>query len=339
MDIQYLFPNLYQRSALATTTGRNTLVLPSNLIIGLGSATVIKQVATSIALNTAENWDSAYQSYATPATRAGKDVCVYVVSGGNFLLSPLTTNPTGYNNTTSRKIGGFHCLCLDAGTIAFHSLTGYLTGDIIPYSMWDLNFKPSCPSPSGMVYSAYAGLWVDIYLQSGTGTSTASAFNGTITDTRIWNDHVDDFAAVGKRMLSDAEFQAIAEGSNQKTNILGSADPVTTGAHVDTASRRMISNIGCEDCCGVTYQWLLDTQFKIGGLVDPTVDPAFSWYAIPGNKGSLYRQGTTGDAKLLAGGFWSAGSYCGSRSRYADGVRWFANSSIGSRGCAIGINK
>ena len=86
-----------------------------------------------------------------------------------------------------------------------------------------------------MVYCAKLDLWVDIYLQSGTGASTASVPGATITDTRIWNDHVDDLAAVGKVLLDDSEFQIVAEGSNQKTNIAGSADPVTTGGHRDTA--------------------------------------------------------------------------------------------------------
>jgi hypothetical protein len=55
------------------------------------------------------------------------------------------------------------------------------------------------------------------------------------------------------------------EGSNQKTNILGSADPVTTGPHIDTAGRRMISNIGLEDGCGVMNQWLSDQSYRFDG--------------------------------------------------------------------------
>ncbi len=51
------------------------------------------------------------------------------------------------------------------------------------------------------------------------------------------------------------EFVAASLGANQGTNITGSADPGTTGGHTDTAGRRMISNVGCEDCCGVLFQW------------------------------------------------------------------------------------
>ena len=159
------------------------------------------------------------------------------------------------------KLGGFHCECLNIGTISGHPLTGFLTGDIVPMSVWDLGHRPTC-SPAGMAWCDQAKLWVDIYLQSGTGASTASVFGGTITDTRTWNDHVDDLSAVGKVLLDDGEFQVVAEGSNQKTNITGSVDPVTTGGHVDTASRRMVSNFGLEDCCGVMFQWLRDQSYR-----------------------------------------------------------------------------
>jgi hypothetical protein len=228
------------------------------------------------------------------------------------------------------KLGGFHCECLNIGTISNHPLTGFLTGDIVPMSVWDQLHRPTC-SPDGMAWCDQAKLWVDIYLQSGTGASTASVFGGTITDTRIWNDHVDDLFAVGKRMLDDSEFQVVAEGSNQKTNITGSVDPVTTGGHVDTASRRMVSNFGLEDCCGVMHQWLRDQSYRND---DASYLGTWSYYTIPGNKGSFYKQGGAGDVKLLAGGNWSNGTTCGSRCRFAYIYRWNALTTLGSRGCA-----
>jgi len=107
-----------------------------------------------------------------------------------------------------------------------------------------------------------APIWVMIYLASGTGSSTLSVNGATISDTRDWMSFADDFAAIGCRPMEDDEFQAIAAGSNEETTIAGSADPVTTGGHLDTASRRMISNIGCEDCCGALYQWLRTQSFQ-----------------------------------------------------------------------------
>lgn len=353
-----------------------------------------------------------------------------------------------------------------------NKLEGFLAGDILPDSIWDLKHKPREASPEGMVYSDQIGKWVDIYLASGTDTSTASVNGGTISDSRTWLNFVDDGAAVKKRLLRDMEFQAIAAGSNEQTNITGSADPVTTGGHVDTLSRRMISNIGCEDCCGAMYQWLdeqsyqcnpdgtvttasktttithaaspggnpiyvkylatgepylccnmasaaadkwvtFGTDYKVliqhdanaavGGLqvyfdedatqpgrllaalarlktsYVPTNNPsymlqitynvapatpgvavtyddgadnrleftsptstngtldlalnsqAFSFKTIGGSKGQLYSQGTYGDVKLYAGGCWPAGSYAGSRCRFAGSYRWSTAAGLGGR--------
>jgi len=156
-------------------------------------------------------------------------------------------------------------------------------------------------------------------------------------------------------MLEDDEFQAIAAGSNEETNIAGSADPVTTGGHLDTAGRRMISNIGCEDCCGVLWQWLRTQSYRFDGAANHThqvvvsgnpetvtsdnpsgdVAPTFTYYDLPGAKGSLYKQGTYGDIKLLAGGYWAFATPSGSRSRYAGhSYRWRTDSTICGRACA-----
>jgi hypothetical protein len=69
----------------------------------------------------------------------------------------------------------------------------------------------------------------------------------------------------------------------------------------------------------------------VNATIDLAYSPGFSWYSLPGSRGQLYKQGANGDVKLLAGGSWSAGSYCGSRCRYADAFRWRAHSAIGSR--------
>jgi len=204
-------------------------------------------------------------------------------------------------------------------------------GDILPASVWDLQHRPQC-SPEGMVWSDQAKIWVDIYLQSGTGTSTASVNGGTITDTRNWMDFVDDLGAVGKRLLDDGEFQKIAAGGNEETNISGSADPGTTTGHTDTAGRRMVSNIGCEDCAGAIWQWLLDQSYRW----DSGFGTTWAYYDLPGNKGSLYNYDGTGgrsDVKLLAGGAWGNGTACGSRCRAASARRWGVDSDIGARGC------
>jgi hypothetical protein len=434
-------------------------------------------------VHTLLSWDAA-TSFAvadkldTGVMEAGKNYYVYVCEDGEIVVSLNSTFPAGYSADNSRKIGGFHTLCAAVGVIAGHTLTGFASAAILPASVWCLNHRPWC-SPEGMVYSERARVWVDIYLQSSTGATTASVYGATITDTRVWHDHVEDLAAVNKRLLSDHEFAIIAEGSNQKTNIFGSADPVTTGGHVDTASRRMISNIGVEDACGALWQWLRDqsyrfdrgavayvtagktitlyhaaapggnpiyvkfgvdgspylccnmataaankvltfgTNYKVivkhdadaatGGLplyfdydatlpyrflVNNTIldkdcyarsndpnyllpikhdalaatngvavqyddgadnrleyispgtanatmdlamthtEPSWAWQDLGSNKGSLYKQGSYGEIKLLAGGNWAYGTVCGSRCRNANNYRWNAEASFGARGCA-----
>jgi hypothetical protein len=261
----------------------------------------------------------------------GLDYFVYACDNAGtleFKISLVSTWPAGFTAATSRKIGGFHTLCTNVGAIGGHPLTGYVAKNILPQSVWDLKHRP-ISEPAGMVFSAAIQGWVDIYLASGNGAATASVNGAVISDTRDWNDFVDDFGAVKKKLLDDSEFQLIAAGSNEETNIAGGADPVTTGGHVDTAARRMISNIGCEDCCGVLYQWMRDQSFKSDFVT------GWDWYNLPGAKGSLYNQdGVNGraDVKLFAGGCWTSGVDCGSRSRHATNSRWTTAADLGGRG-------
>lgn len=253
------------KTPYATAANRYTLLSPNRLTVNINNSgyALLSQIAVD--LSVAANWDSVVTDYRVAANRAGKDFYIYACqqagSVPKILLSANSTVPTGYTADNSRKIGGFHCLCVAAGTISGHTLTGFLAGDILPASVWDLKHRPDC-DPAGMVWSGEAGIWVDIYLASGTGANTASVNGGTISDGRDWNDFVDDGMAVKKRLLRDTEFQQIAAGSNERTNIAGSADPVTTTGHVDTAARRMISKIGCEDCCGVMWQWLDENGYR-----------------------------------------------------------------------------
>ena len=259
------------------------------------------------------------------ALQVGKDYYVYLVDAGDgtahISVSLNSTYPdiSGATAQNSRKIGGFHTLCLAVGNISNHPLSGYNAGDILPASVWNLNHRPTC-SPEGMVYIASMGIWADIYLQSGTGANTVSVYGGTITDTRMWYDHVDDLAAVGKTLLTESEFQAAAEGSNQKTAIAGAKDPGTTGGHVDSAGRRMISNYGLEDCCGAMWQW----------MDHPSANGGSGWSTQAGNKGDIYGAGYA----LLAGGGWGAAADCGSRSRDAAHPRTGTGASLAGRGRA-----
>ena len=66
----------------------------------------------------------------------------------------------------------------------------------------------------------------------------------TILDTIDWMAFVDRGHKVGMRLMTDREFQQAAMGSNEGTNVTGSADPVTCALRLDTVGRAMIANNG-----------------------------------------------------------------------------------------------
>lgn len=122
--------------------------------------------------------------------------------------------------------------------------------------------------------------------------------------------------------MKDHEFTSIASGSNEKTTIQGASAKTTVGGHVDTNGRRMISFIGCEECCGYLTQWL-------GEFVG---NSSSDWFNEDG-QGSFGQQYWNVYC-LRAGGSWGDSTHCGSRSRDAGDVRSNVHSYIGGRGSA-----
>ena len=243
-------------------------------------------------------------------------------TGNNYLVKQYNSNDEdGFYDFYNKKItavttGTYY----DVLTVE-HPLAGFKAGDILPESVFCLSFRPYS-EPAGMVYDVDTDMIYDIYLQSGKGKLTASVFGGTITDTRPQQNHQDDMRQVKKRLLFDHEFASMAAGSNEGTNITGSADPVTTGGHSDTDGRRMISFIGVEDACGAMWQWS-ENSGPAGGSGD-------SVYDGQGNFGKMY--GTC--YALLFGGGWTYAATCGSRGRSAGSVRSYAYTDIGGRGAS-----
>ena len=279
---------------------------------------------------------------------AGKDYYIYIVakdvtdSGTGTITKTVelkgsinSTYPTGYTASNSRKIGGFHTLCqavtssnapalIDNNLWQSHPAIGYNAGDIIPNSVWCLSHRPIA-EPAGMVYVDMIDKWVDIYLQSGTGLNTASAFGATVTDSRTHFDHQWDMEQVKKQLASDNDFTMFAEGSNQNTAIYGSAapNPKTSGGHTDTSGKRMISGFFVEECCGFLTQWL--NEIGVAGETNWANQSASS------NRGQSYGNNRC----LLAGGGWGFGSYCGSRCRCALNARSDVVAVFGGRGVSL----
>jgi hypothetical protein len=112
----------------------------------------------------------------------------------------------------------------DAGTVwitADIGMSGKSTKDIIPNSIWDLTHRARCLDNTGMTYDPNTGLWIDIYLSESTGIATESRYAGTITTSRRWTSAVSDGHSVGKRLLTDSEFQSAADGSWDESQIYG----------------------------------------------------------------------------------------------------------------------
>lgn len=432
-ELEFLSPFLPQYQAqhglLALAPGSRTVLRLPPEMLDIGGHRYCRRESLDLDINLPANWDDS--SLATPENRRGKDLRVYACwpgSGGlapDYVLSANSTFPNAKNADNSRARGGWHAMCAPVGVISGHPFSGYQAGDVMDTSIWCPGHMPASLSPNGMAYVAPLDEWWDIYPQSGSGTSTASAWNGVITDSRNLMDFVDDQAAAGKHLPDDLGYQVAAALSNEQTNIYLSEDPVRTGkigiktfagtglndlafdrtswfhsmyaqeyeftidgtgspntlkwrkrnlngtwsaytegvaitgaaqaiadgltsalattghtlgdkwtiacmeAFYDTSGRAMISAYGLWGMAGVQWHW---TRTH-GTRVDNT-SFAWQWYDLPDAKGDFYCLSPYGTINLLAGGYWSNGSSCGSRARSAADYRWVTYSSLGARGCA-----
>ena len=124
------------------------------------------------------------------------------------------------------------------------------------------------------------------------------------------------------------EFMVIAKGSNENSCIYGSRDWGTTGGHVDTANRRMISHYGLEDCCGFMRQITREHDMNTAGnwdysaVYDASVDPQRYGNAF----GNIRR--------LKLGAAFNSGSDPGSRSVAANAHCAMVREDIATRGCS-----
>lgn len=336
--------NWYYRDNRPASSAQTNLIIYSGTEVMINGSLYKTTEDTTLSVNSSASWDNS--TYATAANRLGTDFYVYAVEPASgtvpsFILSANSTVPTGYTESNSRKIGGFHCLCAAVGSITWthpitgatvaHTLSGYVVGDILPASVWDLLHRPKC-DPEGYAYIDECDVWMSIYLLSWSGTKLVSVYRGTTADgasSPKW--HGEKFEEAMRyqngRLPWRSEFQIAAKGSNEQTNISGSSDKTYTGGWSDTSNRRMISNYGLEDCCGFLWQWLEDLGFAggsgwTGSVYSSAVDPR----SYGQTYGNLYR--------LLAGGPWPDGSYCGSRSANCYDVSACVHAYHGGRGAS-----
>lgn len=343
----YTRDEVFYAKGNSAAADRRTIVTPAQMIVGIDGGLYQLSAALELDLDTAANWDSAETTYATAANRAGKDVYIYActstVTAPTLVLSCNSTFPGDYTADTSRKIAGFHCLCVDAGAtpgdgVAGHPAANYLEGDIIPLSVWDLLHRPKNLKPEGMALDDALNMWADIYLDTYTGGEVKSIYDATPwsgvepNNDFHWYNWVEHLAAQGKRPPYQHEFMHFALGSNQETNIFGSSDVSKTGGRIDTSSRRMISNYFLEDCCGNMYQWGADTAATPGTTAWAVADTAADATTYDGTNSIGRGQHYEAPERPVFGGSWGIGANCGSRcSSWAYGPLDL-NANLGARG-------
>ena len=311
-------PNYYRRPQLPYVSSSNHthIVIPANTQVNIND---IGYISTSDTIISCSSF-----------TRNGKDIYIYACAPSDsssteptFVLSLDSTAPSGYTTTTSRKIGGFHCLCASVGTISGHTLSGYVAGDILPLSIWDLLHRP-VSSPEGMVWVEGINLWVDIYLTGLNGGNLVSQYGTTVADGVSSTPYhaekfIEELGKIGKRLPWRSEFMVFAKGSNEGTNIYGSYDYGTAGGHKDTSNRRMISNYGIEDCCGFMWSWVNDTAEAMSTSYSSEnyYMNSYAWNKLPVYNSSIDSQSYGYCFGLLrrfiVGACWSDGLNCGSR--------------------------
>ena len=317
----------YSRPKLFTTN-KNTITIYAGTTILINHKRYAASKDITIDINSTYSFDE----------RNGKDVYIYAAIDTNgvmqFLISLNSTTPNGYTAANSRKIGGFHCLCDNVNAIDNHPLSGYVAGDILPASRWDLLFRPES-EPEGMVYDEYTNVWIDIYLASYTSANGlqsiygAEIADGASTAKFHWYKFNEFFRNVKKRLPFQYEFISAARGSNQGTVIKEAKDPGTTGGHVDTANRRMISDIGCEDMCGTMRQWGCDTA---GNPNSTGTSYANAFDA--NDSGEEKGQHCAMPYRCILGGNWADSSCCGSRSSAWICPPLELSGHFGARGCS-----
>jgi hypothetical protein len=103
---------------------------------------------------------------------------------------------------------------------------------------------------------------------------------------------------------------------------------------VDSAGRRMVSNYGLEDCCGVEWQWLRNVSAM--GEQTPGSGGTNVGYGGNGQDGTVAKGYTYYCNTVIAGGRWSSTpSEVGSRCRSGNDSVRSASTRLGCRGCAL----
>lgn len=300
------------------------------------------------------------------AFAAGTSYFVYLVytNQRNWLFKISTSSSQTFTGALAKRIiGGFDTLCVSVtseqvySTTEVHPFSGAVAGYIHPFSVWDLWHRPVC-CPEGFAYAPTLGIWASIYLMSKDATLNTWTTGTTASGSKYPNDSfkmvsknggtILDGASTpaldcldgeqqlhyqGMRLPTIAEFGDLARGAPQGVNIKGSTDPATTGGHLATNDKRIISYCGLEDIVGVLWQWTSESAYDASASNTWTDN-------FNANKRDVQGQYFFGPGKRARlGGLWANGASCGSR-----GLHWYnspldLDNSIGFRAVSESMHK
>lgn len=297
---------------------------------------------------------------------AGTSYFVYLVytDQGNWLFKISTSDSQTFTGAlATRIIGGFDTLCVSVtseqvySTTEVHPFSGAVAGYIHPFSVWDLWHRPVC-CPEGFAYAPTLGIWASIYLMSKDATLNTWTTGTTASGSKYPNDSfkmvsknggtILDGASTpaldcldgeqqlhyqGMRLPTLAEFGDLARGAPQEVNIKNSVDPVTTGGHLATNDKRIISYCGLEDIVGVLWQWSSESSYDASGSTTWAENYNANMRDVLGK----YYFGA--GKRALLGGRWSNGDICGSRSLGWDNSPLDLSSCIGFRAVSESMHK
>lgn len=272
----------------------------------------------------------------------------------------ISVSPYSRISTTYRMVGGFH---FSPYTPAYdkYGVGGAQITTINPFSVWDLNFRPSCPDPRGMacVFNMTSGLataenkrlWVDIYMMSRTvalGEPTSQFYdNNGGNNPAVGNRGGISIAhpVIPSRLLSDMTSPGWYSSSTQFQGYDATTCALAYNKKLLTVEEFEMMGFGAKDNnmdtlnIGGTYETNSDTTYN--RLSEHYTQPSkigyhfTSKYGVIGVGGVLYQWGDNGsvpnsDNLVLLGGRWDI-SGTGSRLVAFNDARSFSSRAVGAR--------
>lgn len=311
-------------------SNRKQLVIKKNTFIKLETATGIRQLCAWA--DKTINVESVLDTGSTLTN--GKDYSIFLVPEGDknvdIKISLNKTAPTGYTTENTRRIGGFHTMCMDVGTVKTgNSMNGWYAGDIIPNSVWTLWHRPLIASPSGARYVPERDAWKTIYMQSQTGANTCFEYGGTTTRSRTTWDHELDLAKVGWEFPTSIDFTISEQGIVPLKAISGKAEAsvTKTGGWKNENNVRMVTDGGDESACGGIWTILQER----GPAGDYTTAADKVWRDV-GTAGYTDAKSYGLIFRLMGGGFWGDSGNAGPSCRSGDSLALGAGPGVGARG-------